>query len=114
MFMYDYDSNSILAEPIKNRRASTIRDAFLNIHKVLKARGSKPKVYIITFNIKRKGFSDLTSVFLHKSSRGNLYAMVMYDYDSNSILAEPIKNRQAETIRDLLLKIHKVLKAKLE
>ena len=69
---------------------------------------------IIPFNIKIKSFSDLTSAFPHKSSRGNLFVVVMYDYDRNSILAEPIKNRQAETIRDLFLKIHKVLKAKLE
>ena len=47
MVMYEYDSNSILAEPIKNRQAETIRNAFLKIHKVLKARGIKPKFYIM-------------------------------------------------------------------
>ena len=47
MIMYDYDSNAILSEPIKNRQAATIRDAFLNIHKILKSRGSDPKVYIM-------------------------------------------------------------------
>ena len=47
MFMYDYDSNEILVGPIKNRQAETIRDAFLNIHKGLKARGVNPKVYIM-------------------------------------------------------------------
>ena len=46
---------------------------------------------VITFNIKKKGFSDITGAFPHKSSRGNLYIMVMYDYDSNAILAKPIK-----------------------
>ena len=45
--MYDYDSNAILVEQIKNRQAATIRDAFLNIHKVLKARGNDPKFYIM-------------------------------------------------------------------
>ena len=49
-------------------------------------------VTIISFNIKIKVFSDLTGAFPHKSSRGNLYVMVMYDYDSNAILSEPIKN----------------------
>ena len=67
---------------------------------------------VIPFNIKRKGFSDLTDAFPHKSSRGNLHVMVMYDYDSNAILVEPIKNRQAETIRDAFLNIQKVLKAR--
>ena len=63
-------------------------------------------------DMKRKGFSDLTGVFPHMSSRGNLDVMVMYDYDSNKILAEPIKKRQAETIQDAFLKIHKVLKSR--
>ena len=38
--------------------------------------------------------------------------MVLYDYDSNAILAETIKIRQAETICDVFLKIHEVLKAR--
>ena len=37
--------------------------------------------------------------------------MVLYDYDSNEILAEPINNSQASNTRDNLLNIHKVLKA---
>ena len=48
---------------------------------------------IIQFNIKRKGFNNLTGDFPHKSSRGSLYVMVLYDYDSNAILAESMKNR---------------------
>ena len=44
MVMYDYDSNTILAKPIKNRQATTNRDAFLKIHNILKTRGSDPKV----------------------------------------------------------------------
>ena len=51
-------------------------------------------VTIILFNFKKKGFSDLTGTFPKKSSRGNLYVMVLYDYDSNAILAEPIKDSQ--------------------
>ena len=46
---------------------------------------------ITPFNIKRKGFIDITGNVQHKSSRVNLYAMVMYDYDSNAILTKPIK-----------------------
>ena len=67
---------------------------------------------IIPFNINIKCFSGITGAFPHKSSRINLYVMVMYDYDSNAILAEPIKNRQASTIRDVFFNIHKVLKAR--
>ena len=46
---------------------------------------------IIPFNVKIKGFSDLTGALPHKSSRGNLYVVVLYDYGSNKILAEPRK-----------------------
>ena len=67
---------------------------------------------IIPFNIKGKDFSDLTGALPQKSSRGNLYVMVMYDYDRNAILDKPIKNRHSETICDAFLKVHKVLKAR--
>ena len=49
---------------------------------------------ITPLNPKRKGFSDLTGALPHNSRRGNLYVMVLYDYDRNKILSEPIKNRQ--------------------
>ena len=47
MLMYEYDSKKILDEPIKNRQAETIHNVSLKIHKVLKARIGKPKVYIM-------------------------------------------------------------------
>ena len=65
---------------------------------------------IVPFNIKRKGFSNLTGSFLNKSSKSNIHFMVMYDYNSNAILAEPIKNGQAATIRYAFLNTHKILK----
>jgi hypothetical protein len=39
-------------------------------------------------------YTDQTGRFPVTSSRGNKYLFVMYDYDSNAILAEPIKSRQ--------------------
>ena len=59
-----------------------------------------------------KGFSDLTGALPQKSSRGKLYVMVVYDFDNNVILAEPIKNRQSATIRNVFLKMHKILKSR--
>ena len=50
---------------------------------------------------------DFTGRFPFKSSRGNEYIYIVYDYDSNAILAEPITNRQAKTITEALLKIYK-------
>ena len=51
MVMYDYDSNVILAETIKNRQAATIRNAFLNIHKFLKEIGSDQKFTLWTTSV---------------------------------------------------------------
>ena len=67
---------------------------------------------VIPFNTKIKGFINSTGVLPHKSSRGNLYVMVLYDYYNNSILSNPIKNRQAATILDALLNIHNTLKSR--
>ena len=67
---------------------------------------------IIPFNVKRKGFINLTGSLPHNSSRVNLYIMVLYYYISNKILSEPIKNRQAATIRDAFLNIHNILESR--
>ena len=41
---------------------------------------------------KKRAYIDLTGRFPHKSSRGNSYIFLMYDYETNSILIEPLKN----------------------
>ena len=46
-------------------------------------------------DLKEKAFMDLTGRFPHKSSRGNTYLFVLYDYNTNAILFEPLKTRQA-------------------
>ena len=46
-----------------------------------------------------KAYHDLTGQFPHVSSRGNKYILVHYDYDSNAILAEPLKNRTSGEIK---------------
>ena len=45
-----------------------------------------------------KAFMDLTGKYPIKSTSGNQYVLVAYNYDSNAILAEPIPNRQARSI----------------
>ena len=45
--MYDYDSNEIISEPIKNMQAETIRDDFLSMEKIPKSKGSDQKFYIM-------------------------------------------------------------------
>jgi hypothetical protein len=40
-------------------------------------------------------YTDQTGRFSVVSSKGNKYIMIVYDYDSNAILAQPIKDRTA-------------------
>jgi hypothetical protein len=40
-------------------------------------------------------YTDQTGIFTLVSSKGNKYIMILYDYDRNSILAQPIKDRTA-------------------
>jgi hypothetical protein len=40
-------------------------------------------------------YTDQTGRFPGVSSKGNKYIMILYDYDSNAILAQPIKDRTA-------------------
>jgi hypothetical protein len=40
-------------------------------------------------------YTDQTCRFPVVSSKGNTYIMILYDYDSNAILAQPIKDRTA-------------------
>jgi hypothetical protein len=44
MILYDYDSNEILAEPIKDRTAPELLKAFQVMEQELVARGLKPKL----------------------------------------------------------------------
>ena len=44
-------------------------------------------------------FSDQPGRFLVSSISGHQYIMVVYDYDSNSILAEPMKSRSGTEMR---------------
>jgi hypothetical protein len=37
--------------------------------------------------------SDLAGRFPTTSAKGNTYVLVLYDYDTNNILTEPMKNR---------------------
>ena len=64
---------------------------------------------LYAFNPKEKTYSDQTGRFPHRSSRGNEYVMVMYDYDSNAILVTALKNRQAKTIADAWESLHQRL-----
>ena len=48
-----------------------------------------PQIHEIT----NKMYTGQTGKFPHKSSKGNQYVMVVYVYEANIILAEPLKNK---------------------
>jgi hypothetical protein len=54
-------------------------------------------------------YSDQTGRFVAPSSNGNNYLMVLYDYDSNHIFAQPFKNRTAISILNAFKTIHRRL-----
>jgi len=54
-------------------------------------------------------YTDQTGKFPAPSSTGNNYIMVLYDHDSNAILTEPFKNRNADTILAAFKVLHACL-----
>ena len=47
MVSCEVDSNNIMAEPIKSRKASELTTVYAKIHKMLTSRGLKPKLHIL-------------------------------------------------------------------
>jgi hypothetical protein len=66
-------------------------------------------VYAKVVTITGQLFSDQTGRFLVTSSKGNKYVMVVYDYDSAAILAEPIKNRTEIELLRAYSRMHQYL-----
>ena len=64
---------------------------------------------IVNFQEENKAYSDLTGRLPEIFSRGNAYILVIYDYDSNAILAEPLRSRAAAVIRDAWEKLNHIL-----
>lgn len=46
---------------------------------------------IVAFMPSQFAYGDLTGSFPFKSSRGNKYLYILYNYDSNAILVHPLK-----------------------
>ena len=59
-----------------------------------------------------KVFSDQTGKFLMPSTSGNEYLLILYDYDSNFIHAEAMKNKSGTEIVNAYRRGHKLLTAR--
>ena len=55
-------------------------------------------------------YTDLTGRFPQKSSQGNQYLLIGYHYDTNCILALPLKDRTATSITKMWIKLHNIFK----
>ena len=67
-------------------------------------------VHAIVDNNDLTAYSDLTGRFPYMSSRGSQYLYVVYHYDSNAIIAEPLKNRAKTSIIEAWTKINERFK----
>jgi hypothetical protein len=66
-------------------------------------------VYAQIVDITGQIYSDQTGRFPVTSSKGNQYIMIVYDYDSAAILAEPLKNRTEQELVRAYSKLHQHL-----
>jgi hypothetical protein len=64
---------------------------------------------LMTFTTKETAYADLTGKFPNISARGNQYLLIAYDYDSNAILAEPLKNKTAGEIKRGWIELNNIL-----
>jgi hypothetical protein len=93
----------------QNARTTKIKDAQLLDSDANLDHGIKTQyVYAATID-DGQIYTDQTGRFPVVSSKGNKYIMVLYDYDSNAILAKPIKDHTAPE----LLKAFQVMEQKL-
>jgi hypothetical protein len=84
-----------LNQQIQNARTTKIKDAELIDSEKDQDHGIKTQfVYAATIDAWQI-YTDQTGRFPVVSSKGNKYIMILYDCDSNAILAQPIKNRTA-------------------
>jgi hypothetical protein len=83
----------------QNARTTKIKDAKVIVAEPDIDHGLKTQfVYAATIDAGQI-YTDQTGRFSVVSSKGNKYIMILYDYDSNAILAKPIKDR---TVPELL------------
>jgi hypothetical protein len=82
----------------QNDRTTKIKDAQLLDSETGQDHGIKTQfVYSATIDAGQI-YTDQRGRFPVVSSRGNTYIMILYDYDSNAILAKPIKNRTSSKL----------------
>jgi hypothetical protein len=75
MILYDYDSNAILSQPIKDRTSPELLKAFQIMEQELVARGLKPKL----MKLDNEASKLLKTIFISKISRFNWFHHIAID-----------------------------------
>jgi hypothetical protein len=84
-----------LSQQRQNARTTKIKDAQLLDSDNDQNHGIKTQfVYAATIDAGQI-YTDQTGIFPVVSSKGNKYIMIVYDYDSNATLEQPLKDRTA-------------------
>jgi hypothetical protein len=86
-------TNNTLATETNNQDSDRITDAFPTQEEI-----RTHLCYAAVIEASGQIYTDQTGRFILPSSRGNNYLLVLYDYDSNAILAKPIPSRTAKAI----------------
>jgi hypothetical protein len=98
-----------LSQQMQNARTTKIKDTKEIVAEPDMDHGIKTQfVYAATIDAGQI-YTDQTGRFPVVSSKGNKYIMILYDYDSNAVLAQPIKDRTAPE----LLKAFQVIEQEL-
>ncbi len=66
-------------------------------------------IYVKAIEATGQIYTDQTGRFPTTSSRGNKYVMILYDYDSKAILAEPLKFKSEGEMIRAYTKLHEYL-----
>jgi hypothetical protein len=66
-------------------------------------------IYVKAIEATGQIYTDQSGRFPTTSSRGNKYVMILYDYDSNAILAEPLKSKSEGEMIRAYTKLHEYL-----
>ena len=103
----------VSTKPLDNLQEAL--DAFTEEEKITLALSPSEQIHLVFMTIwdeksispiKSTIATDQTGRFPNKSNRGNEYIMILYDFDSNSILAEATKNRTSQELTRAYKKLH--------
>jgi hypothetical protein len=94
------------ATPLRPKTPITNLDAEFDLTLEHSDRTRTNWVYQQAVQVSGQIFSDQSGRFPVTCSKGNQYIMVVYDYDSNHILAEPLKSRSEHELVRAYTKLH--------